>query len=110
MTIQDNGEYETEDDEPMPPLEDVDEEEEWHINGELLVSRIALNAQAREDEKQRDNIFHTRCLVLGKVCSLVIDEGSYTNVASTTMVEKLALPTTKHPRPYKLQWLNDSKK
>lgn len=24
------------------------------------------------------------------------------------MVEKLGLLTTKHPRPYKLQWLNDS--
>ena len=23
------------------------------------------------------------------------------------MVEKLGLPTSKHPRPYKLQWLND---
>ena len=30
------------------------------------------------------------------------------NVASTTMVEKIWLPTIKHPRPYKLQWLNDS--
>ena len=24
------------------------------------------------------------------------------------MVEKLGLPMVKHPRPYKLQWLNDS--
>ncbi|XP_052483420.1 uncharacterized protein LOC128038888, partial [Gossypium raimondii] len=30
-----------------------------------------------------------------------------TNVASTLMVEKLRLATTKHPHPYKLQWLND---
>ena len=30
-----------------------------------------------------------------------------TNVASALMVEKLKLPTLKHPRPYKLQWLND---
>jgi hypothetical protein len=28
-------------------------------------------------------------------------------VASTTLVEKLNLPTLKHSRPYKLQWLND---
>ena len=46
--------------------------------------------------------------MLGKVCSIIIDGGSCTNVASTTMVEKLGLQTTKHPRPYRLQWLNDS--
>ena len=39
---------------------------------------------------------------------MIIDGGSCTNVASVTMVEKLGLPTTNHPRPYKLQWLNDS--
>ena len=39
---------------------------------------------------------------------MIIDGGSCTNVASTIMVEKLGLPTLKHPRPYKLQWLNDS--
>ncbi|XP_071909695.1 uncharacterized protein [Coffea arabica] len=43
-----------------------------------------------------------------KVCSLVIDPGSCTNVASALMVEKLKLPTSEHPRPYKLQWLNNS--
>uniref|UniRef100_A0A2N9G391 Reverse transcriptase RNase H-like domain-containing protein n=1 Tax=Fagus sylvatica TaxID=28930 RepID=A0A2N9G391_FAGSY len=41
-------------------------------------------------------------------CSVIIDGGSCTNVASTIMVEKLGLPMAKHPRPYKLQWLNDS--
>ena len=43
-----------------------------------------------------------------KVCSVIIDGGSCTNVASTSMVEKLGLATLKHPHPYKLQWMNDS--
>ena len=30
------------------------------------------------------------------------------NVASTLLVEKLELPTKRHPRPYKLQWLNET--
>ena len=38
---------------------------------------------------------------------MIIDGGSYTNVASTSLVKKLNLKTLKHPRPYKLQWLND---
>ena len=43
-----------------------------------------------------------------KVCSVIVDGGSCTNVASTSMVEKLGLTTLRHPRPYRLQWLNDS--
>ena len=39
---------------------------------------------------------------------MIIDGGSYANVASAIMVEKLGLPTIKHSKPYKLQWLNDS--
>ena len=39
---------------------------------------------------------------------MIVDSGSCTNVASTLLVEKLKLPTTKHPRPYNLQWLNES--
>ena len=41
------------------------------------------------------------------ICSVIIDWRSCTNVASAELVEKLDLPTTKHPRLYKLQWLND---
>ncbi|GKU99823.1 hypothetical protein SLEP1_g12610 [Rubroshorea leprosula] len=52
---------------------------EYAVDGELLVTRRALNMQATEDDEvQHDNIFHTRCHVKNK-----------------------------HPRPYKLQWLND---
>ena len=44
----------------------------------------------------------------GKVCSLIIDGGSCTNVASTRLVEKFGLKTIPHPKPYKLQWLSDN--
>ncbi|RVW64075.1 hypothetical protein CK203_051114 [Vitis vinifera] len=63
---QDNGEIESDDEddtESMPPLEDVDDEE-YVMQGELLVARRALS-------------------------SVIIDGGSCTNIASTTMVEKL---------------------
>ena len=66
----------------------------------------------REDDEgiklQRENIFHSRCLVNGKLCSIIIDGGSCVNVASTLFIDKLGLETTKHPKPYKLQWLNNS--
>ncbi|KAL4290980.1 hypothetical protein GQ457_14G015370 [Hibiscus cannabinus] len=38
---------------------------------------------------------------------VIIDGGSCTNVASTLMVDKLGLKTTKHLNPYKLQWMNN---
>ncbi|KAH9780591.1 hypothetical protein KPL71_008136 [Citrus sinensis] len=103
-----NTQDETEENE-IPPLEDV-EDEEYIAPGELtLVARRVLSVQVKEDKvAQRENIFHTRCYVQDKVCSMIIDGGHCTNVASTIMVEKLGLLTVKHPRPYKLQWLNDS--
>lgn len=110
MIIREDGEFETdnEDMKSNQSLEDSGEEEEA-VNGDLLVTKRTLNAQIKEDsEMQRENIFHTRCFVQGKVCNMIIDGGSSVNVTSTLMVEKLSLPTTKHPKPYKLQWLNDS--
>ncbi|GKV11001.1 hypothetical protein SLEP1_g22290 [Rubroshorea leprosula] len=111
MILKEDGEIETEgesDDDSMPPLEDADDGMEYAVDGELLVTKRALNVQAKEDDEvQRDNIFHMRCHIKNKVCSVIIDGGSCTNVASTVLVEKLNLPMMKHPRPYKLQWLND---
>lgn len=113
MVINAQGQLESEDeedevDEDMPPLEDCSDGE-YPVDGELLVARRALSAQVKKEENnQRENLFHTRCFVNRKVCSVIIDGGSCTNVASNELVEKLALPTLKHPRPYRLQWLNDS--
>jgi hypothetical protein len=75
----------------MSPLEDVFEEE-------YLARHIDIGGKESIE-------LDTLTLV---VCSVIIDGGSCTNVASTVMVEKLGLPMVKHPRPYKLQWLNDS--
>jgi len=58
-------------------------------------------------ETQRENIFHTRCLINKKLCSMIIDGDSCANVASTRVVEKLGLPTISHRKHYKLQWLSE---
>ena len=78
-------------------------------NAELsLVARRVLTIYKDEDQIQRENIFHTRCEIQGKVCSMIIDSGSCTNVISSIGVDKLGLATIKHPKPYRLQWFNDS--
>jgi hypothetical protein len=114
MVMRNNGEVTTDsedDSDEMPELVDASDDDgvEYPVEGESFVIRLALNTQIKIDdmEQQRENIFHTRCYMNNKVCSMIIDEGSCTNVASTTLVEKLSLPLLKHPRPYKLQWLNE---
>ncbi|XP_071928118.1 uncharacterized protein [Coffea arabica] len=92
-------------------LEDDSAEEECSpTQGKIgcLVARRVLTARVKEDEQlQRENLFYTRCKVSDKVCSLIIDGGSCTNVASLLMIESLGLPTTRHPHPYRLQWLSE---
>ncbi|XP_016730709.2 uncharacterized protein [Gossypium hirsutum] len=109
MVLRADGEIETEDEEEKESesASEVEEDVEQPMEGELLVVKRSLSLQGTENNLQQENIFHTRCQVRGKVCSVIIDGGSCTNVASTMMVERLGLPTTKHLSPYKLQWLND---
>ncbi|XP_048229070.1 uncharacterized protein LOC125369843 [Ricinus communis] len=84
------SESENENGDEIPPLEDVSDIE--YARGDALVVQHTLSLQSKNDEfgEQRENL------------------GSCTNVASTLLVGKLKLPTIKHPKPYKLQWLNDS--
>jgi len=96
--------------ESEPKFEETqDEVIEEADEGELLVLRRVLCNQREVKDEQRENIFHTRCTVQGKVCSLIIDGGSCANVVSLSMIEKLGMQTVTHPHPYNIQWLNQSK-
>ncbi|RDY05617.1 hypothetical protein CR513_10522, partial [Mucuna pruriens] len=101
MIVKDNGEIEK--------LSSSSEAESLsdgsHYEGDLLVVRRLLNSHVGEEvETQR---FHSRCLILGNLCSMVIDWRSCVNVASEKLVKKLDLPTFVYPRPCKLQWLSE---
>jgi len=74
-----------------------EEECEFPCEGDLLMIRRRLG------QSQRENIFHTRCLINNKLCSLIMDGGSCTNVESIRVVEKLGLSTISHAKPNKLQ-------
>jgi len=89
MVLRDNiVESESEGDKSMAETEESYDEVEYAVEGKALVSRRVLNSQVKEDdmEQQRENIFHTRCLINNKVCNMIIDGGSCTNVASTTLL------------------------
>ena len=109
MILTENGEYTT-DEESTEEQEENEEDPANDIPKSLtLVNRRSLSVLAKEDDDaQRKTIFQTRCFIKDMVCSLIIDGGSCTNVASTTLVDKLDLSMTNHPRPYKLHWLNDN--
>jgi len=88
--------------------EESSEEVYPHEEGGLLMVRRLLGGQSCDlSQSQRENIFHTRCKILDKTCSLIVDGGSCCNCCSTRLVSKLNLTIITHLKPYKLQWLNE---
>jgi len=68
---------------------------------------IPLLEVPKKLESQKENIFHSRCLINNKLCSLIIGSGSCVNVASSRVVDKFGLKTILHAKPYKLSWLSE---
>lgn len=59
-----------------------------HPKGDLLMVRMLVGSVCKDrNETQMENIFHTRCMVMRKICSLIIDGDSCTNVASLRLIE-----------------------
>ncbi|KAJ0886221.1 putative nucleotidyltransferase, Ribonuclease H [Helianthus annuus] len=92
-----------------PVFDEETEYEEEVVTGDvgvnLVVRRSCYTPKADGDDWLKHNIFHSTCTILGKVCTFVIDSGSCDNLISEEAVQKLALKTESHPKPYKLQWL-----
>ncbi|GAV86346.1 zf-CCHC domain-containing protein, partial [Cephalotus follicularis] len=105
MTIKEMEEIESALKEEENEEEESSDDEELIVdpmNGELLVIRRSFNTKMERMDDQRENIFQSRCSIGNKICSMIIDSGSCANIASTTLVTKLGLPTTSHLKPHKL--------
>ncbi|KAH0757911.1 hypothetical protein KY290_021404 [Solanum tuberosum] len=111
-----DGGYQTDDESKNDHREDDSSDEfmregdgeEINDDGKLvLVVRRSMSALAREDLDQREYLFHNWCRVKEQLCFFIIDSGSCANVARVSMVEQLKLPKRRHPKPYRLQWLNE---
>lgn len=107
--------YESEDEvcdhfegEPFLPLDfdsnDVDSE-----SAHTLVKKVLNVDPLKEDKSQSENIFYAKETIRGNVCTVIIDFGTSTNVASATMVKFLQLPLLDHPNPYRFQWLTNAR-
>ncbi|RDX65380.1 hypothetical protein CR513_55964, partial [Mucuna pruriens] len=84
----------------IPKQKDNDLKREWRSGDEselsseeapyevdLLMVRRLMSTLIGNDQYQRENIFHS----------------SSVNIASLRLVEKLSIPTSPNPKPYKLQ-------
>ena len=74
-----------------------------------LVTRKVLTIKEASLMDQRENLFHTRCLVDTASLSVIIDGGSCCNILNDKVVKHLLLKTTPHPQPYGLEWITDGK-
>ncbi|RDX93952.1 hypothetical protein CR513_23719, partial [Mucuna pruriens] len=73
----------------MPPLEDCsDVEVSELVRGDILVTRRTLSIQPKEggDMEQREHLFHTRCHINDKECSMIIDHGRDIRVTKQVLV------------------------
>lgn len=99
--IEEEGEEEEACDEYGQELED-DGEVAYGDQGLSIVVQRNLKVSCVVDEENwvRKNVFHTKCTSHGRVCMVIIDSGSFENVVSLEMVQKLKLETIPHPNPY----------
>lgn len=77
--------------------------------GELLVCRNLSVQREEHEDWLRHNIFRIKCTTQSKVCDVIIHGGSFENIVSADMVNKLKLKTEEHPHPHGLTWLNKKK-
>jgi hypothetical protein len=76
----------------------------------MLVMERALVVWPKNDEDwPRQSLFHTRCTIGGKVCHVIIDNGSWENTISKDVVSKLGLEKIKHPHLYNMRWFKSNK-
>lgn len=112
VLIKDNREYKSKksEGEEKKDVRSEDKRDVAHHNeGQFLgfVRRLVNINLGEIDGAQRENIFHTQCGIKGRICSMIINNGSCANMVSTYAVEKLVIPCTKRQAIYKLQWLNE---
>ncbi|XP_059075302.1 uncharacterized protein LOC131875246 [Cryptomeria japonica] len=64
-------------------------------------------APMQQQEKPKVSIFRTNCKSHGKVCRMIIDSGSFDNLMSYEMVNKLKLQKFPLDRPYRASWVSN---
>ena len=117
MTMRGQDIYSSQDEVTTSPFSSKSEEAKGEESSEeiypqeegdpLMVRRLLGGQSCDLTQSQRENIFHTRCKIFYNTCSLIVESGSCYNCCSTRLVPELSFAITSHPKPYKLQWLDE---
>jgi hypothetical protein len=86
------------------PVDDIDS-----LNGISLMSQeVQHDGTTAAVKGQHSGIFQSECKIKDKVCKLIIDVGSFTDVTSSDLVSALSLSMRRLPMPRYVQWMNQS--
>lgn len=69
------------------------------------VLNVVVSESPNDDLWLRKNIFRTKYTAKGKVCNMIINNGSCENIVSTHMVRILSSNEEDLPEPYQLTWI-----
>jgi hypothetical protein len=76
-----------------------------------LVQRVLSTQLEHEPEKlQRHNLFNMFLIIKDYRVHTIIDSRNCNNLVNSDLVKKLGLTTRAHPKPYHLEWFNNSGK
>ncbi|RDX74380.1 hypothetical protein CR513_45881, partial [Mucuna pruriens] len=84
--------------------------EDGEVESESSLGEATTSSQTEtlsNDSYYEGDSLVVKCLISRNLCSMIIDGGNCVNVGRERLVKKLALPTTVHPRQYRLQWLSE---
>ncbi|KAM3395138.1 hypothetical protein P3S68_004143 [Capsicum galapagoense] len=77
------------------------------ISGDHLIERHEYNeAYINQFVERLKHMFHIYGKIEGLCGTMIIHNKSFTNIANSSMVEKLKLKARKHPQSYRIPWSN----
>lgn len=65
----------------------------------LSVIRCAYFESKEKDDWRRTTIFHTLTKIGGKICKVIVDNGSCIIVMSSKVIDKIGFKVVPHPYP-----------
>ncbi|GJY39853.1 putative nucleotidyltransferase, ribonuclease H [Tanacetum coccineum] len=90
---------------PKPEVFDVDEALDIESRGRVLFKNNKVADVFQEEDELEYAEPLDREAEQEKICSIIIDGGSYENLVSKAFVKAFKLPTEPHPSPYQIGWI-----